>query len=342
MAETALVVAPGRGTYNATELGYLSRYHAGERELVHEVDDYVRLNEGRAVSDLDAMDTFRGSVHGLGRNASALIYACALSDFAAIAAERFDIVAITGNSMGWYLALAAAGVTRSLHGGIGLVDQMASLMDEHGVGGQLLYPLVDEQWRPVPERTAAVNALLASSELFESIRLGGSVVLAGSDRALRHAEAELPAVDGRFPARLPRHAAFHTPLLAPISDRAEGLLDTAGFQTPDVALIDGRGEIWQPGSDPAGIRDYTLHHQVQQTYDFTRAITVGVREFAPERIIVLGPGPAMGAPVLQTLMSLEYRGLATRESWQLRQQRDPLVLAMGIDTQRARVTAREN
>jgi acyl transferase domain-containing protein len=149
----------------------------------------------------------------------------------------------------------------------------------------------------------------------------------------------LPEVDGRFPARLPRHSAFHTPLLAPISKLAEKLLAVDQFVSPELPLIDGRGEIWQPGSDPAALRDYTLGHQVQQTYDFTRAITVGVREFAPERIIVLGPGPAMGAPVLQTLMALEYRGLATRQSWQQRQQTDPLVLAMGIDAQRARVSA---
>jgi hypothetical protein len=117
------------------------------------------------------------------------------------------------------------------------------------------------------------------------------------------------------------------------------LLDVEHFQSPEVPMIDGRGEIWQPGSDPAEIRGYTLRHQVQQTYDFTRAITVGVREFAPERIIVLGPGPAMGAPVLQTLMVLEYQGLATRESWSQRQQNDPLVLAMGIAAQRAQVSA---
>jgi [acyl-carrier-protein] S-malonyltransferase len=40
-----------------------------------------------------------------GDNASLLIYACALADFAAIDRDRFEVVAVTGNSMGWYLAL---------------------------------------------------------------------------------------------------------------------------------------------------------------------------------------------------------------------------------------------
>jgi len=338
--ESVVVVAPGRGTYNASELGYLAEHHAGDNPVVRAVDEHRHRLDQIAVSELDGADQFRPALHGLGSNASALIYAAALSDFAAIDRDRYDVVAVTGNSMGWYLALAAAGVTEMLGSGITLVEQMATLMDNLGVGGQLLYPLVDEHWQPVAQRQAAVSDALAQAggELFVSIRLGGSIVLAGTSQALRAAESQLPKVDDQLPARLVRHSAFHTPLLKQVSERALELLPSSLFASPVLPLIDGCGEIWQPGSDPEALREYTLCRQVLETYDFSRAVTVAVREFAPDRVIVLGPGRAMGAPVLQTLLHCNWLGIGDRQSWQTRQASDPFVLAMGVKTQRALVT----
>ncbi len=342
-AESALVIAPGRGTYNATELGYLSRWPAKKSQaLLDALDAYRSRHDAPAVRDLDAAPRFRPSVHGPGRNAAGLIYACALSDFLAIDRERVDIVAVTGNSMGWYLALAAAGATDPHGSGIHLVEHMARLMDDHGEGGQLVYPLVNNDWIVEPERCEGVEAVLAthSGELFVSIRLGGMVVLAGTEAALKSAEAALPPVSDQYPLRLARHAAFHTPLLADISARALADISVDQFSSPELPLIDGRGEIWQPGSEPAAIRDYTLKTQVLETYDFTRAVEVAVKEFAPDRLIALGPGTGMGAPVLQALAELGWLGLEDRAAWQARQQDDPYVLGMGIAEQRALVAAR--
>lgn len=117
--ETALVVCPGRGTYNATELGYLARHHHGGGELVARLDA-MRFERGQpTISELENAAKFSRKLHMTGDNASLLIFACAMADFAAIDRERFDIVAITGNSMGWYLALAAAGRFRSTMGAVG-------------------------------------------------------------------------------------------------------------------------------------------------------------------------------------------------------------------------------
>jgi len=339
--ESVVVVAPGRGTYNATELGYLQRHHGTQGKLIRAVDDY-RINRGRtAVSELDGAAKFSPSQHSLGSNAAGLIYAAALADFQAIDRERYEVVAVTGNSMGWYLALAAAGVTDATAGGIVLVEEMARLMDERGTGGQLVYPLVDDNWCSSAGYQQAVADALTDSgaeELFISIRLGGSVVLAGSDEALHRALAVLPKVGERYPLRLARHAAFHTPLLKHVSEQALKCLGVELFSAGETALIDGRGEIWTAGSDPEAIRQYTLGHQVSATYDFTRAIEVAVREFAPDRLIVLGPGTAMGAPVLQTLAAMDWLGLNDREAWQQRQRQDPYVLGMGIESQRTLVT----
>lgn len=38
--EKLLVVCPGRGTYNATELGYLKRHHNGGGDMVARLDAY--------------------------------------------------------------------------------------------------------------------------------------------------------------------------------------------------------------------------------------------------------------------------------------------------------------
>jgi acyl transferase domain-containing protein len=337
-----VVVAPGRGTYNRAELGYLGRHGGspGSRALIRALDGHRAARGAPGVAELDAAARFQPALHGPGANSAGLIYACALTDFLAIDQERVEIVAVTGNSMGFYLALAAAKATDPLGSGIELVERMACLMDEMGTGGQLVYPLQGDDWTPSPEREAAVRAALddGGGALFVSIRLGGSVVLAGTDEALARAAAMLPAAADRFPLRLARHAAFHTPLLEPVSARALGELPVSIFSSPVVPLIDGRGEIWQPGVSPDSLRAYTLTTQVTATYDFSLAVEVAVKEFAPDRLIVLGPGTGMGAPVLQTLARLRWLGLSDRAAWLARQAKDPFVIGMGVEDQRRLVT----
>ena len=184
--ETALVVCPGRGTYNATELGYLARHHHGGGELVAHLDA-MRVKRGQpTISELDNAAKFSTNLHMTGDNASLLIYACAMADFAAIDRDRFDIVAITGNSMGWYLALAAAGAL-SLDDGARLVNEMGTLMHAEGVGGQVVYPLMNEKWRIDPANVALVKNMLNTAEktdevaIHVSIQLGGLIVFAAND-----------------------------------------------------------------------------------------------------------------------------------------------------------------
>ena len=157
MKKRALVVCPGRGTYNASELGYLQKHHAARAEVVGVVDA-VRAEKGQVpVSDLDKAEKYAPSVHMTGDNASPLIYASALADFAAIDRDAFDIVAVTGNSMGWYLALACAGIV-DLAAGARLVNNMGLLMHEHGTGGQIVWPIVDADRNIDEQKVNFVNA----------------------------------------------------------------------------------------------------------------------------------------------------------------------------------------
>jgi [acyl-carrier-protein] S-malonyltransferase len=98
---------------------------------------------------------------------------------------------------------------------------------------------------------------------------------------------------------------------------------------------DGQGKIWASQAfDPATIYDYTLGHQVNRTYDFTRAVQVAAFEFMPDKIIILGPGTTVGAPTAQALISAGWKGLLDKADFQERQKSDGILLSMGMNDQR--------
>ncbi|MDA5095841.1 ACP S-malonyltransferase [Aliiroseovarius sp. KMU-50] len=342
--QTAIVVAPGRGTYNRDELGYFAHHHEDKSDLMAGFDAY-RVSQGQEpLSALDGAERFSGPRHTRGDNASGLIHACALADFMSIDRERFDILGVTGNSMGWYIALACAGVLDTI-GGLEVVNTMGTLMHEHMIGGQLIYPFMDENWVEMPGERARIEAKLAEINaradhvLTLSIDLGGMLVLAGNEAGLSAFEREMPVVQSRFPLRLPGHAGFHTALQAPVAAEGRARLGAELFSNPDLPLIDGRGAIWHPkASDLTELRSYTLGHQVVEPYDFTGAIGVAAREFMPDVFIVLGPGTTLGGGVVQSLIRANWRAMDNKETFKTRQRSKPVILSMGQADQRAMVT----
>ena len=343
MKEKAIVICPGRGTYNAAELGYLKKHHSARWEMIERLDALRRSIGQTPISELDGAEKFSPSTHMTGNNASLLIYACALADFAAIDRDRYDIVAVTGNSMGWYLALACAAIL-DFEAGARLVNNMGTMMHSHGKGGQIVWPIVDADWQVVLEKVILANNLLDEAgsisdiEVHISINLGGMIVFAADDRGLKWLSDRLPK-DDRFPMRLMHHAAFHSQLLdhtVPIAHAANIATD---FGTGAIAAVDGRGKIWSPKAfDPAAIYHYTLGAQLNRTYNFTRAVQVAAAEFAPDKIIVLGPGTTLGAPTAQALIASGWRGLSGKADFQSRQAGNPSILSMGIPEQRVLVT----
>jgi [acyl-carrier-protein] S-malonyltransferase len=335
MKKTALVVCPGRGTYNKAELGYISN-NSTDQALLAQVDA-VRSAAGLAsVSELDQQAVFSRSTHLKAENAAALIFAAGVADYRSINSEQFEVVAVTGNSMGWYTALGCAGVLAP-DNGMQLVTDMAQLTAD-GAGAQFIYPVIDDNWQPDINRIALVQQQLAihSSELFMSIVYGGYAVIAGREQAVKAAMAALPPCDERFPMLLAGHAAFHTTFMQGASDKALSLWPAARFNQPQLPLIDGRGQIWPNfGSDLAALQRYTLQHQVCQTYDFSKALQVAVKEFAPQHIILLGPGASLGGAVAQSLIEINWQGLSSKQDFIAAQQSEPpYVLSMGITEQR--------
>ena len=340
MKKRALVICPGRGTYNATELGYLKTHHAARQDVIAAVDAVRGAMGQMTVSQLDGADKYTPSVHMTGDNASALIYACAMADFAAIDREKFDIVAVTGNSMGWYLALACAGIV-DLAGGARLVNNMGGIMHQHGAGGQIVWSICDDNWILQEDKLLFINNLMIEASIISevsiyiSIRLGGMIVFAADEAGLKWLMERLPK-DDRFPLRLMHHAAFHSPLLNHIVPMARSDNPLSDFGVGEIPAIDGQGRIWSPRAfNRDAIYAYTLGAQLTDSYDFTRAVQVAAAEFAPDTVIVLGPGTTLGAPIAQALIASGWRGLSSKADFQARQQDEPILISMGMAEQRA-------
>lgn len=329
--KTAVVICPGRGTYNAGELGYLNRHHSDKTAFIDMIDR-VRADAGQTpISALDGMDKFSPSIHGIGDNASLLIYACALSDYFSINRDLYDIVGVTGNSMGWYLSLAAAGAI-SLEDGARLVNGMGRIMTQNGTGGQVVYSTVDDDWRPDAVKQKHVDdalSMIGDVSIETSIHLGGMHVFAGGDRGIKHLLSKLPR-DGNFPFQLRGHSAFHSAKLDHIVPLAQDAFSLDLFNSPTLPMVDGQGNIWSPYStDINTLYDYTLGAQINSTYDFSKAVQNAAHEFAPDVFIVLGPGGTMGAPVAQSLIAKNWRGLSSKTDFQSRQKDQPIILSMG-------------
>jgi acyl transferase domain-containing protein len=344
--KTAVLICPGRGTYNATELGCLAR-HFPDAALLSRFDDLRRAGGQDTLTALDGAARFSLALHARGDVASALIFAASLGDALSLDPEGVEVVAVTGNSMGWYTALACAGAVTP-ENGFTIANTMGRLMQEALIGGQIVYPWMAEEWRPDPARKAELLALVAGigarpgHVLTLSIDLGGLLVLAGNEAGLAAFEGAVPPVQGRFPMRLSNHAAFHTALQAPVAERGRAALPEALFGRARLPLVDGRGHVWWPGSaTPAELRAYTLGHQVVEPYDFTAAIRTAAREFAPDLFIITGPGTTLGGAVAQALILTGWRGIAARADFQRQQADQPFLISMGLPEQRGLVTAKD-
>lgn len=326
------IVCPGRGSYTRELLGTLKKTASVEAA------DRFRAALGRPTpSEMDAAPSYVSRLHVAGENASILTATASLAD--ADALRDVSVACVLGNSMGWYTALAVAGAL-PLADAFTLVETMGQYQADNVVGGQILYPLVDAEWRalPSPELDAALREI---PDLHVSIRLGGQVVLGGTQVALDAAMKRLPPRkigERDAPFQLPLHSAFHTPLLAATSARAFGDLAGLAWQAPRVPLVDGRGRVFRPWSaSPEELRDYTLGAQVVEPYDFTASVRVALREYAPDAIVLLGPGGNLGGPVAQTLIADGWRGIASRAEFTRVQAEAPFVLSMARPEQRARV-----
>ncbi len=135
-----VVICPGRGSYSRETSNYLVNSDSNLTTLIRS-HDKVRLSDGLpSISELDS-GTFRTKTHMSGENASPLIYACSLKDFFSIDQQKYEVVAICGNSMGWYISLAIGG-SLSYEDGFKLIQKMGTLTHENGEVAKSFIPLL--------------------------------------------------------------------------------------------------------------------------------------------------------------------------------------------------------
>lgn len=321
------VLCPGRGSYTRKTRNVLDAGHpfVARAEAVRSEYDLPSLLQ------LDTNSKWQNDVHLRPDNVSPLIWLHSMID-ARKAAESHEVVAVAGNSMGWYTALAVAGAL-DFEDGFRLVQEMSILQMAHTDGGQVLYPIVDDDWRIDPKREAAVQAALQQPGTYESIRLGGFVVLAGTEdgvRAILDAIPDILVGMSTFPARLTQHGPYHTELLNGVADKAASQLGRLDWRKPNTTLIDGAGRRYSPwSSDPAAIRDYTLGDQIRTMFDFTTSVRVALREFAPDLLCLPGPGNTLGSICAQIAIAERWRSLDSRADFEAMQDSNaPLVWSM--------------
>ena len=316
---TAVLFCPGRGSYGKDELGFVGRTigPGPVSDALAACDDWRRSQGRPTLREIDGAEKFRPGLHLDGENAAELIYFGTMAHVEALR-ERYEIVAVAGNSLGWYTALPASGALDATNGWR-LVATMAALQKQ-AAGGQVLMTNVDDEWQSNLELRVATLAVVHAlrdkgEETFcdFSILLGGHVVLAGTEAAVTALLTHLPKVkigEREFPFRLAGHGPFHTKLCASVSAQATTMLAELPITMPQCHLIDGFGNVHSPWSaDPKELLRYTTTAQVLETFDFTACVRTAMREFQPDVLLCAGPGSSLRAPVGHAVLAEGWRGL---------------------------------
>lgn len=329
----AAVAFPARGSYGPASLGSLPPAHPWLRRA-----DQLRGEfDLPALSALDRATAFDPAVHLRSANAAPLSFLCGLFDAERIAGDH-EVVVVMASSTGWYTALAASGAL-DFDDAYRLVQSMALLAEEpiadDDRGGQLIYALTDGDWRPDPARASALDAALShqGDAVSRALDLGAFAVLGGTVAQLGEVAAALPPVEvgsRRFPFRLAMQEAWHVPHRAKAAALASERLANLAWSSPSVTLIDGRGVRFTPWStDPLELARYTLRDQPATTYDFARGLRVALREYAPDIILLPGPGASLGEVCAQLIVAEGYRGIRTRAELEEAQAgSSPILLSM--------------
>ena len=304
---------------------------------VRRADELRRDYDLPTISELDAAPRFDPAVHLRSAHSGPLAFLGSLLDAERIADDH-EVVVVVASSSGWYTALAASGAL-SFDDAFRLVQTMALLAEEpivdEDAGGQLVYSLTDADWRPDSANISALEAVLArhAEEVHLSIDLGGFAILSATSAVLATIAGELPAVQSgsrRFPLRAAGQQAWHTPLRARSAAEASVRLADLTWEAPNVTLVDGRGVRFTPWStDPAALGQHTIREQPTITYDFAGSLRVALREYAPDVILLPGPGASLGEVSAQVIVTEGYRGIGTRADLEASQAGgSPILLSM--------------
>jgi [acyl-carrier-protein] S-malonyltransferase len=332
----ALVVCPGRGSYGKFQLGSLKNGSS----IISKLDAFRASLNRPTITELDSAERYSGLKHVAGENASLLTFAATANDVSQLDPEKVDVIAVAGNSMGFYTALYASGAL-DLMEAARLVETMGDRQRKNVIGGQVLYPIVDEDWVESPSQKSTVQEVLTWENTFESISLGGTAVIGGDTEAVRKILRDMPKIIHglrEYPVQLPLHSAFHTPLMNETSDWAHSVLSDLAIRAPKIPLVAGDGRIFGRWASTDEILDYTLGSQVVDPYDFSKSIKSALYDYAPDTVVLPGPGDTMGNPVATIMIKIGWRGLRDKADFIEAQRSDsPVIISMTRENQRSLV-----
>ena len=196
-------------------------------------------------------------------------------------------VAVAGHSLGEYSALVAAGAL-SFEAALALVRSRGRLMQEVGVAqpGAMgaVIGLEDEQVLALCAQAADTGVMVAAN-----FYAPGQVVVSGQEAAVvRLGELAEAAGATRF-VKLAVSGAFHSPLMEPVADEMEPLLQAAPLQAPQVPVFTNVSAA--PVSDPEELREHLIRqltHPVRWTETVRNLAQMGV-----DRAFEVGPGTVL-------------------------------------------------
>ena len=327
------VAFPGRGSYGPGSLGSLPADHP----WVTRADELRGAAGLPPLSEVDAAEAFTPALHLRAANAWPLTFLVSLLDAERIADDH-EVVVVVASSIGWYTALAASGALE-FDDAFRLVQQMALAaeepLDDSATAAELVYPLIDDAWERDDARPGLIDAALADAGegAARALELGSFSVIAGTAGAVERVGAALPPVTmgGRsYPLRLASADAWHTPLRARSAADAATRLGELHWERPRVTIVDGRGVRFTPlSADPARLAEQSLVGHAEAPYDFARAFRVAMREYAPDVVLLPGPGATLGTACAQLIVAEGYRGIRSRTELEAVQAGpSPLLLSM--------------
>lgn len=329
----AAVAFPGRGSYGPRSLGALPRGHP----WVRRADELRAAADLPALTSLDGADHFEPRVHLRPSNAWPLTFVTSLLDAERIADDH-EVVVVIASSTGWYTALAASGAL-GFDDAFRLVQEMARAAEAplpgDAAAGELIYPLTDDAWQPDAAREAQVRSALADvdGDAGLAVDLGAFAVIGGTIPALDRVGSALAPVavsERTYPLRLPAGDGWHTPLRRDAANRVADAIGELSWDRPNVTLIDDRGARFTPWStDPTELATHSVRGQASSTYDFAASLRVALREYAPDVVLLPGPGASLGAACAQVIVAEGYHGHRSRAEFEEAQSgAAPILLSM--------------
>ena len=63
-------------------------------------------------------------------------------------------------------------------------------------------------------------------------------------------------------------------------------------------------------------------------------MTVAIKEFSPDNIVLLGPGNSLGGAIGQILCKLKWKNISCKDDFVAMQNKNPFLISMGIPDQR--------